>query len=216
METAVFKRSISTTEDLNDILNLLTNEEQCLAIHFNHNLICGIYYSHDERIHKFRFNPFLTLTSDELKKVLLHLEFYKPQDDIAVFDIYLLPTRMELLYEIRQSIIESSILSDNVYDLYKKAKALLGKPVTLYDTTDEYIMVGLSATLEDFYYMLYNTRSGNVRFFSAVHKIQEKALDSISQETMKVLAFPLFHKIILDYRHQHFTNDNDEVELISF
>lgn len=216
MESAVFKRSLNTIEDLNDIIKLLDNEEQCLTIHFDHNLICGVYYSHDERIHKFRFNPFLTLTSGELKKVLLHLEFYKSQDDPTVFDICLLPTKMELLYEIRQSIIESSILSDNVYDLYKKAKALLGKPVTLYDDSDEYIMVGLSATLEDFYYMLYNTNRGNVQFFSAVHKVQEKALDNISQETMKVLAFPLFSKIILDFRHQHFNDESYEVELISF
>lgn len=212
---SAIKMTINDADDIGELINLLDNHEQCLAITIEHFFVCGVYWDEDRCVWKFRFNPYLTFDSND-PKVYAYFSMYMPSSGSPEFDVRVLQSKADLIYEIRQAIVESCVSNpdENIKQLSEKVRQNLGNVVLGVDG-ENYILCGMSATMEDYYFILLGTDM-KLHFFSCVGKLEKVNWTEVDNDMRRIIENPELSSIITELRHQHFDSTVEEVELISY
>ena len=202
--------------DIDSIKNIIetmceTPDNTILVTTDNGAFVCGIFYSD---VHKEWRVYFDNMTSRlEIDEHLVHiLKYYDTLNFIRLKD------KESLRYEIRShihlSVIDSLMNNETQFhSLIETTMNLLRKPVKVLSGKCG-ILIGLSATLDDYYYTIMKA-DGSLFFESCVGEIVEVTGDDIPVDLSAFLndAFLNIPEIILKTRIEHFKN-SDEIEVI--
>lgn len=207
------KINIKTKDDIDNLLNMLTSTEQTIIVRYNGKFFCGIYYSEEHKSWRFHFDIFNC--KDPYSDHVLDLFRYVYDKE---FDVFILNSKDELMYEIKDNIIgelmstftrDMSLKGHVITEILRNTVGHLGKQVDF--NGKHVLLVGVSSTLEDYYYYGI-TSDGKLVFESCVGGYD--VLDQLDRsDRSDHLNDPNLDEIILKLRMEHFPN-SEEVELI--
>lgn len=207
---------IESESDIKTIINLLKSHDECLAIMSDHTLVCGVYWDENHQDWVFNFNQYLTFRLGD-DRMFPHFSAYGIDGQSPTFNIRVLRSSADLTYEMRRAIVTDCLMSPSPYlkELLWFVHTNLGRVVMMDDDGVEYLLVGASSTLEDYYYVLLRPDL-RLHFVSCVGKLDIKDWTLVGNEMRALLNRPDLTDIITDLRLDHFTSGIEEVEMIGF
>lgn len=205
---------INSKEDIDYIISLLDNHRKCAAIYIDkHHYLCGVYWSEAECEWKFKFSSMMSYSASDSVLLKWFKTFKQP-----TFDIRILVERNDLSYIVKQSLLDGILNypDDNAKTLMREVKESLGRVIKICDMEPEYILVGLTVTEDDFYYVGM-TSDFNLHFTSCCAGFDIVPYEKISNEMRNILNRDDLDAIITRVRHNYFNHLwVSEVELVSY
>ena len=200
------KIKITDSTDIKKLADAIPNKESSILVRKSGIYLCVIKWSDVKNNWMVYFNDFMSYKcgNPTLLKILSSDEPY---------DVFLLSSKEELRYEIiddiNRDIIDCCMSGEgNLPHIIRNTKPDLGKPVSFGHSTC--ILVGVSSTLEDYYYYGM-TPERKLKFFSCVGGYD--VIDNPSEELQNLLDDPNLDERILQLRVDCFM-DKYEVEVI--
>lgn len=217
-----FDVTLDTRDDIKDkIISRLKSKGQIAIVKCEHDYAFSIYWSKKKKTWMMHIDPFNTFgyTSEHGVNFLFALFGER------VLKVHTVGSPEFVLYEIRSHITETCLHATDdddpfevvvLKDIFRETHELLGQIVGLGDVNRQGILVGLSSTLEDLYYIYMDT-NGKLQFETCVTKLlsEDKLLPDV--RLVQLMRDPNFDDIVFKQRMKHFvTNGVEEVELVSY
>lgn len=211
----ILSTPIIKQNNIQNIINYFINHEQTAAIEYKGHFICGLIYNENKQKWYFIFNNFESFPSDD--DILLSIFKDVFTNNIRYYNVIYFPDKQGLISIVQEHIRKDClkyIQSDNgnLPLIIKDAKPDLGKPVKFFKKCG--ILIGVSATLEDYYYYILNSNK-ELEFHSCVGGYE--LIDNVDEypELKSVMKDPNLNEIIKTKSHDHF-HDAFEIEVINY
>lgn len=216
MTKRTWKGLLNNKKSITDLLTLPTfNTQTILVRNKNRDFICGIYWDTDESKWRFWFHGFMSYLYDD--EHLLRL-FEMNNEELTAT---LLQNKAQLMSEIKRysytCCIDSCLSrTGNLPDLITDTKSDLGKPVYFNDNTNDCgVLVGLSSTLEDYYYIVMFSDKSICRY-SCVCGYKVMTQENIPQELKEFINNPDIDSFIMEMRNTIFNENSEEIEILIY